>query len=534
MKIRFGDINYECRDSETVLESFLRHGVTVPFSCRNGVCHACLLRSVNVDPPEKSQKGIKQTLAEKGYFMSCMCKPERDMAIALPRAADILTRAVVYKKERLSADVCRLLLEPATQLYYRAGQFINLQRADGLTRSYSLASVPHDDYYIELHIKVLPDGEMSQWIFSELKENDEIEFQGPLGDCYYQPDDKKQNILLISTGTGIAPHVGIVKDALLSGHQGSIELYHGAKKHHEHYLFLHLEDLAQKYSNFSYVLCASDEVNSELVTAGYANEIALEQNSDISDWRIYLSGRPEMVAAAEKMVITSGVIQKNIYADPFEYDRAGSLKTSSDKEQQSIKDQQPIKNYAGEERRKFPDPDPEMWQALKQGILLNKILTDFYARVFDDELLSPYFKGVTRQRLIEKVYNFLYQMFTGKKVYFGERPKNAHHWMVISDELFDYRESVMESCLRDHGLAEHLIKRWMKYEAMYRGDIVKPKAIGKVMFGEEMPLDGFEEIIIDASTLCDSCSGEISIGDLVRYHVRLGTTYCSKCMEIHT
>ena len=47
----------------------------------------------------------------------------------------------------------------------------------------------------------------------------------------------------------------------------------------------------------------------------------------------------------------------------------------------------------------------------------------------------------------------------------------------------------------------------------------------------EMPLDGFEEIAIEVSTLCDSCSGEINVGDIVRYHVRLGAAYCSKCMH---
>ena len=161
------------------------------------------------------------------------------------------------------------------------------------------------------------------------------------------------------------------------------------------------------------------------------------------------------------------------------------------------------------------------------------ILDDFYTRVFDDELLAPYFTGVTRQRLVEKVFNFHYQMFTGEKVYFGDRPKNSHHWMVISDELFDYRESIMEACLRDHGLADHLVKRWLDYEELYRADIVKSTPAQKVLFGEKMPLDGFEEMNIDASTLCDSCQGEINIGDLVRYHIRLGTTYCSKCMGAH-
>jgi ferredoxin-NADP reductase/ferredoxin/truncated hemoglobin YjbI len=523
MRIKFDGNEYECRDDETLLDSFLRQGVTVPFSCRNGVCHACLLRSTNGDLPTESQKGIKQSLADKGYFMSCKCKPETDMTIALPRPADFLTRAIVYKKELLTPDICRLQIEPATQVYYRAGQFINLQRPDGLTRSYSLASVPHDDYYMELHIKRVPDGKMTQWIFDELKDDDEIEFHGPIGDCHYIEDENAPNLLFISTGTGVAPHLGIAKDALLSGYQGAIKLYHGAQKQHADYPKTYLEELTQKYPNFSYVLCTNDEVDNNDVVIGNPVEVALQQNKDISGWRVYLSGQPEMVTNAEQAVISLGVTQESVHADPFEYDHSDA-KDSPSAEKQANEDK-------SIERRKYPDPDPEMWQALNNGALMLDILTSFYTRVFEDELLSPYFHGVTRQRLIEKVYNFHYQMFTGEKVYFGERPRNAHHWMVISDELFDYRESIMEECLREHGLADHLVKRWIEYEQMYRDDIVKAQPIKKILFGQEMPLEGFEEMIMDVSTLCDSCSGEINIGDKIRYHIRLGTMYCSKCMQ---
>ncbi len=522
MKLSFDNKEHQCRDGETVLEVFLRRGVITPFSCRNGVCHTCLLRAINVNPPTSSQKGIKPTLVDKGYFLPCICKPEADMEIEPPRAADILTRAIVYKKELLSHNVCRLLLEPATQVYYRAGQFINIQSKNNVVRSYSLASVPHDDYYMEVHIKRVTDGKMSQWVFDVLQENDEIELQGPLGRCYYMPDDITRNILFISTGTGVAPHIGIVKDALLTGHQGEIKLYHGTKKHNEHYLSDSLEKLADKYPNFSYVLCASDD-EVQAVVKGRCNEVALQQNTNLQDWRVYLSGHPEMVVAAENSVICAGVKPENIYSDPFLYDNVSSAN----------KDEAPVVKQpsAATEHRKFPDPDPEMWQALNDGVLMNEILTDFYTQVFDDELLAPYFKGITKRRLIEKVYNFHYQMFTGEDVYFGDKPKNTHHWMVISDEMFDYRESIMENCLRQHGLAEHLIKRWMQYEEMYRHDIVKSTPIKKVLFGEEMPLDGFEEIEIGASTLCDSCAGEINVGDLVRYHIRMGTTYCTKCMN---
>ncbi len=184
-----------------------------------------------------------------------------------------------------------------------------------------------------------------------------------------------------------------------------------------------------------------------------------------------------------------------------------------------------------EKRRKYPEPDFELWQALGKGQLLSEVLVDFYDRVYDDPLLSPFFSDVTKQRLIEKQYNFLYQVLTGEKVYFGENPRNAHHWMVISDELLDHREKLMESSLRRSGVPEHFVQRLRAIEEIYREDIVKDKPWKKVLFGKEIPVEGFGQIMLDDATLCDSCQQEIPAGVQVQYHLRLGKVYCATCQQ---
>jgi ferredoxin/truncated hemoglobin YjbI len=177
-----------------------------------------------------------------------------------------------------------------------------------------------------------------------------------------------------------------------------------------------------------------------------------------------------------------------------------------------------------------PQADPDMWLALEEGKLLSRILDDFYSRVFEDERLAAFFHGVTRQRAVEKQFLFLRQQFTGEKVYFGDRPRNAHHWMVISNELFDYREGVMLECLRRHGLAEPLVQRWRAMEERFRADIVKDEPFKRKMGDVELPLDGYGETVLDVGSLCDGCGDEIDAGVSVRYHLRLGSIYCPGCM----
>jgi len=173
--------------------------------------------------------------------------------------------------------------------------------------------------------------------------------------------------------------------------------------------------------------------------------------------------------------------------------------------------------------------DPEMWEALRHGDKLNVILEDFYTRVYADERLAHFFHGTTKQRAIEKQYSFLAEIFSGIKQYFGDRPRNAHSWMVISNELFDYRERLMEECLRRAELPEHLIKRWMSIEEVFRKQIVKSRPRGKKIDGVELPHDGYDDIVIAVGSMCDHCQNAMEAGDKARYHLRTGHTYCANC-----
>jgi truncated hemoglobin YjbI len=177
----------------------------------------------------------------------------------------------------------------------------------------------------------------------------------------------------------------------------------------------------------------------------------------------------------------------------------------------------------------YPPADLELWAALQDGEMLMAVLQDFYDRVFQDPRLSSFFEGVTKQRSIEKQYSFIRQILTGEKLYFGDRPRNAHHWMVISDELFDYRANLMLDCLREHGLAEPMVQRFHEMEEFYRRDIVKSAPIAKMMGEVQLPLEGFEELIMDVGTLCDTCEREVSPGEKVIYHVRIGKIHCADC-----
>lgn len=174
-------------------------------------------------------------------------------------------------------------------------------------------------------------------------------------------------------------------------------------------------------------------------------------------------------------------------------------------------------------------PDIEMWQALDEGRLLRDILSDFYCQVYADSRLSPFFDGVSIERAIDKQFSFLRSIFTGEKCYFGDHPKNAHHWMVISDTLFDYRETLMENTLRKYGLGEYLVQRWRNIEEVFRRSIVKDHPLPRKIDGLALPFEGYSPLILEVSSLCDFCGTELPSSTLGYYHRRTGKLYCRDC-----
>lgn len=174
-------------------------------------------------------------------------------------------------------------------------------------------------------------------------------------------------------------------------------------------------------------------------------------------------------------------------------------------------------------------PDPELWQALGGDKGLRRVIDEFYVRVFADDQLAPFFAGVRREFAADKQFSFLRSILTGERNYFGNHPRNAHFWMVISDDLFDYREDLMERCLLEHGLSKDLAGRVRSIDEIFRRAIVKDEPLRNE---RAAPAEGFEVARLEVGSLCDACEGEIPEGAMATYHVRTGKTHCSSCRPL--
>lgn len=133
------------------------------------------------------------------------------------------------------------------------------------------------------------------------------------------PGDPEKPLLLIGTGSGLAPLYGIIQDALHQGHKGPISLFHGSSHPEGLYLADELQSLSARYDHCSYTPAVSRALSTTSATLGRANEIALSTHTRLSGWRVYLCGHPEMVHTTKKKAFLAGAAMREIHADPFSF-----------------------------------------------------------------------------------------------------------------------------------------------------------------------------------------------------------------------
>jgi ferredoxin-NADP reductase len=262
------------------------------------------------------QAGLKATEAAVGCFLACQWRPEQDVEVELGEPPAAPVRARVLGVAPLSPEIVRLRLQPAAAFSYRAGQFLRLHRGDGTSRCYSLASVPGLDVGLELQVRRVPGGELSNWVHSHLASGDEVALSPALGASFYVSGQQDRGLCLIGTGCGLAPLYGIARDALHQGHSGPVWLFHGARTASGLYLREQLEELERRHTSFHYVPCVSGAIVPGLAH-GRAHDVALARFPELDRWIVHLCGHGAMVDAARRAVSLAGASMRDIRADPF-------------------------------------------------------------------------------------------------------------------------------------------------------------------------------------------------------------------------
>lgn len=306
----------EIQDNETVLECLERNNISPLHSCRSGHCQACTMTCQKGQLPANSQVGLPSTKVKLGAFLPCICRPSEDIAIKVNEHP--ILAAKVIERKKVTTDIARIRIARPAQMEIIPGQFIHICVDEHTRRSYSVANQAMQDNFIELHVRHVPGGKVSPWLTEQIEPGDLVNLAGPYGACFYTEDARDQPLILAGTSTGLAPLLGILKDALAQGHRGSIDLYHGAVSPDGLYLRDTLRGIAQAHEQVNIHWSTLNGANpNEQIHATPIGELIKQQHPCTKDLRAYLCGAPAFVKAIKRDLFLSGTPFQQIFSDPF-------------------------------------------------------------------------------------------------------------------------------------------------------------------------------------------------------------------------
>ncbi|WP_186259116.1 CDP-6-deoxy-delta-3,4-glucoseen reductase [Burkholderia gladioli] len=320
---------FQVEADETVLAAALRQNVHLPYGCKNGACGSCKGQIVQgqVEQRPHAASALSNDERTRGLALLCCATAQCDLEIDVREIAGV--DGVQVKKlpcrvnviERRADDVIVLKLQlPANErMQYLAGQYIEFILKDGSRRSYSMASAPHEEGPLELHIRHLPGGKFTDHVFNTMKEREILRFEGPLGTFFLREDSEKP-IVLLASGTGFAPIKAIVEHALHRGFTRPMRLYWGARRKKDLYLFELAEQWAREIPNFRFVPVLSEPDADDAWTGrtGFVHRAVVEDLPDLSDFQVYACGAPVMVESAQRDFTAHHQLPaEEFYADSF-------------------------------------------------------------------------------------------------------------------------------------------------------------------------------------------------------------------------
>ena len=304
-ELHVGERQWSVSTGSNLLDALNQAGVAVPYSCRAGSCHACLVRCRG-EVEDKQPDALSPAQRQDGWRLACQCQVTGDVQV---EAFDPLrdgAAATVLSADWLNPTVLRLRLQPQHGLRYRAGQHLVLW-AGTVARPYSLASLPQEDPFLEFHLDCRLPGEFSDRA-RRLEAGDSLrlgELRG--GALHYDPDWQARPLWLLASGTGLGPLWGVLREALRQDHQGAIRVIHLAHDTDGHYLAEPLAQLAASHGNLTIELWTAAQL------AGALAQLRLVSRQTLA----LLCGHPSSVEAFSKRLFLAGLPRNQLLADVF-------------------------------------------------------------------------------------------------------------------------------------------------------------------------------------------------------------------------
>lgn len=339
LTIQPSGLQCDAKAYDTLLDTAIAAGVNLPYGCKNGACGSCKgqILSGEVDYGDYVASVLTPVDIAAGRALFCCARPLSDVVIECRETVAGITQprimpARVEQKTQLSHDVMALSLKLASSehLQFKAGQYLEFLLKDGQRRAFSIANAPHIDQMLELHLRLVPGGQFTEYVFNEMQPKAIVRIEAPLGQFYLREDSNKP-IIMVAGGTGFAPIKGIIEYMLHENITREITLYWGARTLAD----LYMADLpiswASQHAHIRFIPVLSEPQASDawtgrtgLVHEAVLDDMAAKENShfesnDFAAYEVYCCGAPAMVEVAQANFVAAGLPVDAFFADAFTF-----------------------------------------------------------------------------------------------------------------------------------------------------------------------------------------------------------------------
>jgi ferredoxin-NAD(P)+ reductase (naphthalene dioxygenase ferredoxin-specific) len=258
---------------------------------------------------------------QDAYVLACQSVLTDSCTIEIPDMDEVVVhpakiiKGTVLAIEELTHDIRRLRIKPAKPMAFSPGQYATLQFTPDHIRPYSWAGLPNDDE-MEFHIRQVPGGRVTDYVFSSLKVGDAVRISGPMGTAYLRQKHSGP-MLCVGGGTGIAPIISIVRGAMAANMHNPVHVYFGVRSQEDCYDVARLRRIAQEHGNMTlHVVVATGPVHAGL-RSGLVTDAIQQDLPALKNFVGYFCGAPAMVEALSSLAQSLGMPLDNIHADAF-------------------------------------------------------------------------------------------------------------------------------------------------------------------------------------------------------------------------
>ncbi|OAQ38806.1 hypothetical protein A5893_12215 [Pedobacter psychrophilus] len=240
----------------------------------------------------------------------------------------IFTLKIVEIRKETSDTITLCFKQPGLKkVRYLAGQYLTLIfRINGrrYIRPYSFSSAPNVDKHLEVTIKKVPNGIVSNHIHDIVKVDDSIETMSPMGN-FIIPDNKDyKTIFLWGAGSGITPLMSIAKSSLSSNPDINVNLIYGNRNKENTIFKRDINVLQEKFTTFKpyhfYTQLSVKEQLPNIVQGRINPEKVLEiidQNS-LNNSIHFICGPTGLKESVKEILLLYSIEPENIFYEDFE------------------------------------------------------------------------------------------------------------------------------------------------------------------------------------------------------------------------